>query len=77
MNDASIALDRGESIKIHDYDLGLFVLVWLKEDGSLSVSINRCEDRDMLQIETRERLVSLKSWTGENLRKLVVDEETK
>jgi len=69
MHDAQITLEAGESIKIHDYDHGLFVHVWKQEDGTLSTTVSNGEV-DWVQIESREEVTSIKALRSGKLQDL-------
>lgn len=65
-----IELSKEDRIKIFDHAHGLHVFVFLEESGALSVSIGNREV-DNIQIESREKLVSIKSPLGEPLSELI------
>lgn len=70
MNDVSMALERNECVTIHVYDHGMSVHVWLDGEGLLHTSIGNGEV-DSIQIESREKLLSIKSQKSEPLKDLL------
>lgn len=66
MHNASLSLDLGESITIRVSNQVVEVHVWLESNGTLSISTNRGDVRDNLQVRYVDgKLISISSPEGE------------